>query len=103
MRLDNVELDGKDGGSWNLMLDPVPVTQWSLFAVCLFFCTGHWFVICSLPLGFCFFFCHYTVLLNLFVFFPTKSRFIIYNMAFPSLWTLLDIILPFFALLCFIT
>lgn len=54
MRLDNVELDGKDGGSWNLMLDPVPVTQWSLFAVCLFFCTGHWFVICSLPLGFCF-------------------------------------------------
>ncbi|XP_061989871.1 uncharacterized protein LOC133708427 [Rosa rugosa] len=42
MRLDNVELDGKDGGSWNLMLDPVPVTQWSLFAVCLFFCTGHW-------------------------------------------------------------
>ncbi|CAB4263933.1 unnamed protein product [Prunus armeniaca] len=42
MRLDNIELDVKDGGSWNRMLDPVPVTQWSLFAVCLFFCTGHW-------------------------------------------------------------
>ncbi|CAB4286372.1 unnamed protein product [Prunus armeniaca] len=35
MRLDNIELDVKDGGSWNRMLDPVPVTQWSLFAVCL--------------------------------------------------------------------
>lgn len=46
MRLDNIELDVKDGGSWNRMLDPVPVTQWSLFAVCLFFCTGHWFVVC---------------------------------------------------------
>ncbi|KAM1923092.1 hypothetical protein FF1_021640 [Malus domestica] len=42
MRLDNIELDAKDGGSWNTSLDPVPVTQWSLFAVCLFFCTGHW-------------------------------------------------------------
>lgn len=72
MRLDNVELDGKDGGSWNLMLDPVPVTQWSLFAVCLFFCTGHWFVICSLPLGFWFFLSLQSVLLNLFGFFPTK-------------------------------
>ncbi|BBG93726.1 Alkaline-phosphatase-like family protein [Prunus dulcis] len=35
MRLDNIELDVKDGGNWNRMLDPVPVTQWSLFAVCL--------------------------------------------------------------------
>lgn len=70
MRLDNVELDGKDGGSWNLMLDPVPVTQWSLFAVCLFFCTGHWFVICSLPLGFCFFFLSLHCALESLCFFP---------------------------------
>lgn len=72
MRLDNVELDGKDGGSWNLMLDPVPVTQWSLFAVCLFFCTGHWFVICSLPLGFWFFLSLHCALESLW-FFPYKK------------------------------
>ncbi|GAB4825654.1 hypothetical protein Ancab_008528 [Ancistrocladus abbreviatus] len=31
----------KDGTS-NLTFYPLPVTKWSLLAVCLFFCTGHW-------------------------------------------------------------
>ncbi|XP_057979081.1 GPI ethanolamine phosphate transferase 3 isoform X2 [Malania oleifera] len=36
MRLDNIEQDIKDG------IGPLPVTQWNLLAVCLFFCSGHW-------------------------------------------------------------
>uniref|UniRef100_A0A2N9F9R6 Cation/H+ exchanger domain-containing protein n=1 Tax=Fagus sylvatica TaxID=28930 RepID=A0A2N9F9R6_FAGSY len=42
MRLDNVEHDAKDGTGDLLAVDPLPVTQWNLLAVCLFFCTGHW-------------------------------------------------------------
>ncbi len=44
MRLDNVEHDAKDGTGDLLAVDPLPVTQWNLLAVCLFFCTGHWYV-----------------------------------------------------------
>ncbi|KAL5570571.1 hypothetical protein UlMin_027146 [Ulmus minor] len=36
----------KTGG--NLTVDLLSITQWSLLAVCLFFCTGHWFVVSSL-------------------------------------------------------
>lgn len=39
IRLDNIE---QDGISDVLSVDPLPVTQWNLLAVCLFFCTGHW-------------------------------------------------------------
>ncbi|GMY25056.1 gpi ethanolamine phosphate transferase 3 [Fagus crenata] len=42
MRLDNVEHDAKNGTGDLLAVDPLPVTQWNLLAVCLFFCTGHW-------------------------------------------------------------
>lgn len=34
--------EAKDGTSPVLTFSPLSVTQWSLFAVCLFFCTGHW-------------------------------------------------------------
>lgn len=42
MRLSDIEQDSKDGTCDILTVDPLPVTQWSLLAVCLFFCTGHW-------------------------------------------------------------
>lgn len=35
--------EAKDGTSPVLTFNPLSVTQWSLFAVCLFFCTGHWY------------------------------------------------------------
>ncbi|KAK9288254.1 hypothetical protein L1049_016704 [Liquidambar formosana] len=42
MRLQDLEQDAKDGAIGNLAFHPLPVTQWSLLAMCLFFCTGHW-------------------------------------------------------------
>ncbi|KAI4335126.1 hypothetical protein L6164_013802 [Bauhinia variegata] len=42
MRLDNIEGGTKDGPGGSLIVGPFPVVQWSLFAVCLFFCSGHW-------------------------------------------------------------
>ncbi|XP_024925039.3 uncharacterized protein LOC107405909 isoform X2 [Ziziphus jujuba] len=41
-RLGNIKQDANNESSGNLTMDPLPVTQWSLLAVCLFFCTGHW-------------------------------------------------------------
>ncbi|XP_060972946.1 uncharacterized protein LOC115725084 isoform X1 [Cannabis sativa] len=39
-----VKLDhnANNEGTRNVNIDPLSVTQWSLLAVCLFFCTGHW-------------------------------------------------------------
>ena len=49
MRLDNIEQeDAKDGIRDVLAVDPLSVTQWNLLAVCLFFCSGHWYVASSL-------------------------------------------------------
>ncbi|KAF7825759.1 GPI ethanolamine phosphate transferase 3 isoform X2 [Senna tora] len=42
LRMDNTEQGAKDGSNRSLAIDPFPVMQWSLFAVCLFFCSGHW-------------------------------------------------------------
>ncbi|KAF5939461.1 hypothetical protein HYC85_023720 [Camellia sinensis] len=42
MRLKSFEQDCKNGTPGTLSLYSSPVTQWSLIAVCLFFCTGHW-------------------------------------------------------------
>ncbi|RVW94129.1 hypothetical protein CK203_038266 [Vitis vinifera] len=42
MRLENLEHESRDGSVGVLNLSPLPVTQWSLLAVSLFFCTGHW-------------------------------------------------------------
>lgn len=42
MRFGDLEKDAKDGAIGNLAFYTLPITQWSLFAVCLFFCTGHW-------------------------------------------------------------
>lgn len=37
------DLEGNDTGNPQVLaVNPLSVTQWSLFAVCLFFCTGHW-------------------------------------------------------------
>ena len=48
MRLDNIEQDAKDKIRDVSAVDPLSVTQWNLLAVCLFFCTGHWYVASSL-------------------------------------------------------
>uniref|UniRef100_A0A5B7CAE8 Putative GPI ethanolamine phosphate transferase 3 n=1 Tax=Davidia involucrata TaxID=16924 RepID=A0A5B7CAE8_DAVIN len=42
MRLESLELDTKNRNVGILTFYSFPVTQWSLLAVCLFFCTGHW-------------------------------------------------------------
>ena len=50
MRLGNSKNEAKNGnnkGTKELTIDPLSVTQWSLLAVCLFFCAGHWFVVYS--------------------------------------------------------
>ncbi|MCL7036927.1 hypothetical protein MKW94_014917 [Papaver nudicaule] len=41
-RLGLLEVKTKHGIVGVFTADPLPVTQWSLFAVCLFFSTGHW-------------------------------------------------------------
>ncbi|GAB2265520.1 hypothetical protein Dimus_000570 [Dionaea muscipula] len=41
-RLGNLSPDIMDGSFYNITHLPLPVTKWSLLAVCLFFCTGHW-------------------------------------------------------------
>ncbi|KAL5570338.1 hypothetical protein UlMin_026913 [Ulmus minor] len=40
--MDNVKPNTKNKTGGNLTVDPLSITQWSLSAVCLFFCTGHW-------------------------------------------------------------
>ncbi|OVA16598.1 Type I phosphodiesterase/nucleotide pyrophosphatase/phosphate transferase [Macleaya cordata] len=42
IRLGTLEEKAKDGTIGVFTTDPIPVTQWSLLAVCLFFYTGHW-------------------------------------------------------------
>ncbi|KAM7264085.1 hypothetical protein ACFE04_001768 [Oxalis oulophora] len=42
MRSANIEHQLTEGSTENLASDHLSVTQWSLFAVCLFFSTGHW-------------------------------------------------------------
>ncbi|XP_042520572.1 GPI ethanolamine phosphate transferase 3 [Macadamia integrifolia] len=42
IRLHNSELDQNHGNVGALTTDPLPVTQWNLLAVCLFFSSGHW-------------------------------------------------------------
>ncbi|KAL9260144.1 GPI ethanolamine phosphate transferase 3-like protein [Drosera capensis] len=42
VRLGNLGLGLKDGSSNYMTVFPLPVTKWSLLAVTLFFCTGHW-------------------------------------------------------------
>ncbi|KAL6990201.1 hypothetical protein U1Q18_015949 [Sarracenia purpurea var. burkii] len=42
MRLEGLEQDSKSVTVQTLSLYYSPVTQWSLLALCLFFCTGHW-------------------------------------------------------------
>ncbi|XP_023541944.1 GPI ethanolamine phosphate transferase 3 [Cucurbita pepo subsp. pepo] len=39
--MDNLK-HGEDGNGRILTVDCLPVTQWSLFAICLFFSSGHW-------------------------------------------------------------
>ncbi|XP_008445107.2 uncharacterized protein LOC103488244 isoform X1 [Cucumis melo] len=39
--MDNLK-HGGDGNDRILTVDSLPVTQWSLFAICLFFSSGHW-------------------------------------------------------------
>ncbi|KAK7291765.1 hypothetical protein RIF29_07161 [Crotalaria pallida] len=41
MRLNNGEEDAKEPRR-SFSIGPFPVMQWSLFATCLFFCSGHW-------------------------------------------------------------
>ncbi|CAL0306918.1 unnamed protein product [Lupinus luteus] len=41
MRLNNIEEDNKEHRR-SFSVGPFPVMQWSLFATCLFFCSGHW-------------------------------------------------------------
>lgn len=48
MSLGNMEHEAKDSMSDPLAVDPLPVTQWNFLAACMFFCTGHWYVACSL-------------------------------------------------------
>ncbi|XP_058214879.1 uncharacterized protein LOC131326207 isoform X2 [Rhododendron vialii] len=43
MRLECLEQDSENSHLQTLSLYSFPVTQWSLLAVCLFFCSGHWF------------------------------------------------------------
>ena len=47
MRLGNIEHKDNNEGIGSLMIEPLTVAQWSMLAVCLFFCTGHWFVVYS--------------------------------------------------------
>ncbi|XWS10689.1 hypothetical protein CRYUN_Cryun38cG0019100 [Craigia yunnanensis] len=42
MRLEGIEQHSDNGATGASMLGPLPVVQWSLLAVCLFFATGHW-------------------------------------------------------------
>uniref|UniRef100_A0A803LWD1 GPI ethanolamine phosphate transferase 2 C-terminal domain-containing protein n=2 Tax=Chenopodium quinoa TaxID=63459 RepID=A0A803LWD1_CHEQI len=42
MRLENLWQDATDGTSSNVTFYSLPTTQWSLLAVVLFFCSGHW-------------------------------------------------------------
>ncbi|KVI04333.1 Alkaline phosphatase-like, alpha/beta/alpha [Cynara cardunculus var. scolymus] len=42
-RLKGLEQDNKNATTGLLALYSSPVTQWSLLASCLFFCSGHWF------------------------------------------------------------
>ncbi|XP_043688979.1 GPI ethanolamine phosphate transferase 3 [Telopea speciosissima] len=42
IRLHNSELDQNHGNVGALTTNPLPVTQWNLLAVCLFFSSGHW-------------------------------------------------------------
>ncbi|KAF9612853.1 hypothetical protein IFM89_004263 [Coptis chinensis] len=42
IRLGLLEKKTRDGTVGVLTTDPLPVVQWSFFAVCLFFYTGHW-------------------------------------------------------------
>ncbi|XP_021288049.1 GPI ethanolamine phosphate transferase 3 [Herrania umbratica] len=42
MRLEGIERHTFNGAVGISSLDPLPVVQWSLLAVCLFFATGHW-------------------------------------------------------------
>lgn len=41
-RLENLDPAADGGTASSLTFYPLPVTQWSLLAVALFFCTGHW-------------------------------------------------------------
>ncbi|XVF29973.1 hypothetical protein REPUB_Repub16aG0017300 [Reevesia pubescens] len=42
MRLEGIEHHTINVASGTSILDPLPVVQWNLLAVCLFFATGHW-------------------------------------------------------------
>ncbi|XP_065866941.1 uncharacterized protein [Euphorbia lathyris] len=42
VRLDSKEEDTFSGNARMLNFSPLAITQWNLFAVCLFFATGHW-------------------------------------------------------------
>ncbi|XVF18203.1 hypothetical protein REPUB_Repub11eG0001200 [Reevesia pubescens] len=42
VRLEGIEHHTINVASGTSILDPLPVVQWSLLAVCLFFATGHW-------------------------------------------------------------
>ncbi|XVF79533.1 hypothetical protein PTKIN_Ptkin14bG0230600 [Pterospermum kingtungense] len=42
MRLQGIEQHRDKGATGTSILDPLPVVQWSLLALCLFFATGHW-------------------------------------------------------------
>ncbi|GMJ10472.1 hypothetical protein like AT5G17250 [Hibiscus trionum] len=42
MRLQGIEQHTLRGAEVISILDPLPILQWSLLAVCLFFATGHW-------------------------------------------------------------
>ncbi|XP_022749404.1 GPI ethanolamine phosphate transferase 3 isoform X2 [Durio zibethinus] len=42
MRLEGIEQHTVDGAPGISILDPLPIVQWNLLAVCLFFATGHW-------------------------------------------------------------
>lgn len=48
MMLGNIKHDANNKGPGNSTIDPLTVTQWSILGVCLFFCTGHWFVVYSI-------------------------------------------------------
>ncbi|XVE52811.1 hypothetical protein DITRI_Ditri02bG0154100 [Diplodiscus trichospermus] len=41
-RLQGIEQNTDNGAAGASILDPLPVAQWSLLAVCLFFASGHW-------------------------------------------------------------
>ncbi|KAK8489884.1 hypothetical protein V6N12_038457 [Hibiscus sabdariffa] len=42
MKLQGIEQHSVGGAAKITILDPLPILQWSLLAVCLFFATGHW-------------------------------------------------------------